>query len=111
MLPKGVAQHLKSYTQLARAYKALNAAVGPCALATLRISTVALESNDDDATELESELAGDGSRRDTLTGRMQAILDGTMFGGGRYHRTQASPWLKQSQNRLTRVQANSTANS
>jgi hypothetical protein len=105
VLPKEVVDHLKPYTALARAYKALMAPVGPFGLATLQISTVALKADDATYTRLDNELASAGRRRDILAARMQAILAGTMFGGRRYDSARANLLLRQSRELLAQVRA------
>jgi hypothetical protein len=58
---------------------------------------------------LEKELTRDGSQRNALTHRMQAILEGTIFGGRRFDTAQADHLLKQSRDLLARVEAQAKA--
>ena len=68
-----------TYIQLAQIYKQINAPVGALGLASLHISTAALESGtaaDDSAyTRLEDQLASITRQRDDLAARMARILD------------------------------------
>jgi len=68
-----------TYIQLAQVYKQINAPVGALGLASLRISTAALESgtaaDDGTYTTLEGQLASFASQRDDLTAKMATILD------------------------------------
>ncbi|GAC1350517.1 MAG: hypothetical protein NVSMB27_33760 [Ktedonobacteraceae bacterium] len=85
-LPDVIQKHLAFYTRLAQVYKQLNAPVGALGLATLQISTVALESgnaaNDSTYRQLESKLQNITAQRDALTDQMIAILEEAEFGGG-----------------------------
>jgi len=68
-----------SYIQLAQIYKQINAPVGALGLASLHISTAALESgtaaDDGTYTRLEDQLAAIAGQRDDLAARMAWILD------------------------------------
>ncbi len=68
-----------AYIQLAQVYKQINAPVGALGLASLQISTAALESgttaDDSTYTNLEGRLASFASQRDDLAATMATILD------------------------------------
>ena len=68
------------FTQLARAYKQINAPVGKLGLASLRISTKALAGDDATYTDLENELSAITSSRDNLADQMSTLLEGAEFG-------------------------------
>lgn len=74
---------LTLYRQLGQVYKQLNAPVGQFGLNTLNLSTQGLESGsagDDSAfTKAQSTLTSLGAQRDTLGGRMAAVLDRLAF--------------------------------
>jgi hypothetical protein len=77
-------RHRHVLTALGRAYTAIEAPVGPFALATLRAATVALASaspGDRVYTRIERALARLGAERDSLGGQMRALLDGAAFDG------------------------------
>jgi hypothetical protein len=70
--------------RLGDAFTAINAAVGPFGLDTLRASTIALESSspgDGTYTRLEGELARLGKTRDALVAAIKAQLYGAAFDG------------------------------
>jgi hypothetical protein len=82
--PAAMRAHTGTLTRLGQVYSQLNAAVGSFGLNTLRASTTALASRsqgDARYTRLENSLAGLGTQRDTLAGRMRAILLGAAFAG------------------------------
>jgi hypothetical protein len=70
---------------LSQAYKQINAPVGELGLASLKLSTTALESgsvsDDSTYTALESQLTSFTSQRDALAAQMSAILEGATFNG------------------------------
>jgi hypothetical protein len=70
---------------------------------------MALKAGDATYARLEKELTRDASQRDALTHQMQAILEGTMFGGRRFDTAQADHSLKQSRDLLARVEAQAKA--
>ncbi|HEY3951846.1 MAG TPA: hypothetical protein VGM53_00590 [Streptosporangiaceae bacterium] len=82
--PAAMRAHTATLTRLGQVYSQLNAAVGSFGLNTLRASTTALASQsrgDARYTRLENALAGLGTQRDALAGRMRAILLGAAFTG------------------------------
>ena len=68
-----------TFTQLARAYKAINAPVGELGLKTLELSTTALMSDDATYAILEERLTSITAQRNTLAARMIAILESAAF--------------------------------
>ena len=81
-LPAAIASDVTTYQQLAQVYKQMNASVGALALASLQVSTVALESNNtNDATytELEGQLSDITTQRDGLAAVMKLALEGAAF--------------------------------
>jgi hypothetical protein len=86
--PSALRKSLKAcYPLLVRlgdAFTAINATVGPFGLATLRVSTAALESSspgDAAYTKLEALLAGLGRQRDAIVAAMKTELYGAAWGG------------------------------
>jgi hypothetical protein len=73
----------ETLVSLARAYKKINAPVGPLGLASLRISTKALESgstaDDSTYTTLENKLTQITTQRNALAGQMIALLEQAAF--------------------------------
>lgn len=74
-----------AFKELARAYKEINAPVGPLGLATLQISTRALASgnasDDSKYVQLENQISQITSARDALATQMANVLDGAEFHG------------------------------
>ena len=68
-----------TFTQLASAYKAINAPVGELGLKTLELSTTALMSDEATYATLEDELASLTAQRNGLASRMIAILESAEF--------------------------------
>lgn len=85
-VPQSLREHRQTLTQLAQVYKQLNAPVGKLGLASLRISTTALESdatNDGTYTQLEEKLTMITSQRDDLAGKMATLLEDAAFNSKR----------------------------
>jgi hypothetical protein len=84
VLPKSVKKG-GVFLALARAYKLINAPVGPLGLASLRASTLALESgnaaDDSSYTNIESRLTSITNQRNNLAKQMIALLEGAAFDG------------------------------
>ncbi len=79
-LPVSLRQHRGTLQDLAEVYKQLNAIVGQFGLATLMVSTRALEGDDATYTSLEKQLQALGSRRDLVAGQMSALLNAAAGG-------------------------------
>jgi hypothetical protein len=110
VLPPVVRKNLASYIGLAQVYKALMAPVGPFGLATLQVSTVALNANDRNYTVLENQLTTTGARRDAAAARLQLILAGPFVTGGHgYDSALAARLIKQAQDILNRVQGQASS--
>ncbi|TVZ06203.1 hypothetical protein EAS64_01815 [Trebonia kvetii] len=110
--PSALRPSLKaSYPTLVRlgdAFTAINAAVGPFGLDTLRASTVALSStsaSDVTYTKLESLLAGLGSQRDMLVAGMKTMLYGAAFGGRPVNVSKADDLIKAAADLLSSAKA------
>ncbi len=85
VLPPAVQAHSGLLIALSQAYKQIEAPVGQLGLASLKISTTALESgnasDDSTYTSLENQLASITSQRDALAAQISAILEGATFNG------------------------------
>jgi hypothetical protein len=99
-LPAAVKKNLTGFTQLADAYKQLNASFGTFAMNTLKASTHALASNDaGDSTynSIEGQIQSLTSQRNTLAGQIKAALDGATFDNQPLNSAQVQSWLSQAQ--------------
>jgi len=67
------------FTEVARAYKKINAPVGKLGLASLHVSTKALAGDDSTYADLENKLSVITSTRDILADEMSELLDGAEF--------------------------------
>jgi hypothetical protein len=86
--------------QLAQVYKQINAPVGQLGLASLGVSTRALESNasgDSTYTQLENTLVSLNSQRDSVADQMIALLEGAEFHGQPISQQQARQLISQGQ--------------
>jgi len=72
-------QQANLISQLAAAYKAINAPLGVLGRHTLRLSTVALSGDDATYATLEGQLANVTAQRNAIAGRMIAILEAAAF--------------------------------
>jgi len=94
------------FRQLAEAYKAINAPVGPLGLASLVISTQALESdaaNDATYTQLENQLTSFTNRRNALASQMKAMLEDAEFNGQPIDKKKAQGLIEQADELLEDV--------
>jgi len=99
-IPAAVKKNLTGFTQLADAYKQLNASFGTFAMNTLKASTHALASNDaGDSTynSIEGQIQSLTSQRNTLAGQIKAALDGATFDNQPLNSAQVQSWLSQAQ--------------
>ena len=84
-LPLPLLAQRETLTRLAEIYKQINAPVGQLGLASLRLSTKALESgsatNDSTYTRLENQLISLTDQRNALAGQMIALLEAAAFKG------------------------------
>ncbi len=98
--------HRETLLRLAQVYKQINAPVGQLGLASLIVSTRALESNESgDSTynQLESQLSSITTQRDTLAGQMSALLEHAAFNGQAINEQQAKQFISQGQELLNQV--------
>jgi hypothetical protein len=80
-LPDGVENSSDEFVELATAYKRINAPVGELGLASLKISTAALASNEDTYNDLENRLQFITALRDNLAAKMLDRLTAAEFHG------------------------------
>ncbi len=95
-----------SFIPLAQIFKQIDAVVGQLGLASLVVSTRALESNDPgDATynQLENQLISITSQRDALAAQMIALLEGAEFSGQVIDEQQAQQLIAQAQALLNQM--------
>jgi hypothetical protein len=96
-----------SFTQVARIYKQLDAAVGQFGLTTLSASTRAIESGnaseDGTYTVLENNLAALTNDRNALAAQMIGLLEGAEFGGKSISEKQANQLVAQGRELLDRA--------
>ncbi len=106
-LPQSLHANHTTLIQLAQVYKQVNAPVGKLGLASLAVSTKALESGNstDDGTysNLESQLTLITTQRDALTAQMSASLENAVFNGQAINEQQAKQLISQSQALLKQV--------
>jgi hypothetical protein len=81
VLPTGVSASGDAFTELAAAFKAINAPVGQLGLDSLKVSTKALAGDDETYSALEAKLVSITATRDALAGQMLNLLEGAEFGG------------------------------
>jgi hypothetical protein len=105
-VPQSLRAHSATLTQLAQVYKQIDACVGQFGLATLGVSTRALESSspgDTTYTTLENELISAGNQRDALAAQMIGLLEGATFNGQAINEQQAKALIAQGQALLDKV--------
>src|SRR5256714_1890073 len=106
-LPEVIRQNRALFTQLAQVYKQIDACVGQLGLATLAVSTKALESgsssDDNTYTKLENQLISINDQRDALAAQIIALLEGSEFNGQPFSDQQAQQLIAQGQALLKSV--------
>ena len=80
-LPDGVSDSSDEFTELAQAYKRINAPNAELGRESLRISRRALAGDDERYSDLEAKIAGITSIRDLLAGEMLERLEDAEFNG------------------------------
>jgi hypothetical protein len=110
VVPQSLRAHRETLTRLAEIYKQINAPVGPLGLASLRVSTKALESgsaNDDSTyTRLENHLSSITDQRNALADRISQLLEDAAFNGKSINEQQAQHLIDQGQALINQVEAN-----
>ena len=99
-VPAAVKKSGSNFTNLAAAYKQLNASFGTFAMNTLKASTHALASNDAGDTtynSIEGQIQSLTSQRDALAAQIKAALDGATFDNQPLNSAQVQSWLSQAQ--------------
>ena len=99
-VPAAVKKSGSNFTNLAAAYKQLNASFGTFAMNTLKASTRALASNDaGDSTynSIEGQIQSLTSQRDALAAQIKAALDAATFDNQQLSSAQTQSWLSQAQ--------------
>jgi hypothetical protein len=94
------------FKNLAIIYKQINAPFGQLGNDSLAISTVALASstaNDTIYTALQNKIAGWTSLRDTLAGKMRAVLSAAAFSGQTINEARAAQYISFAQGLLDEV--------
>jgi arylsulfatase A-like enzyme len=102
--------HHETLLRLGQVYKQINAPFGQLAMATLKVSTHALQitsTNDATYTQLEGQIASWTATRNNLAAQMKALLEGAEFGGQATNEQQAKSLISQGQSLID--QANSVA--
>jgi hypothetical protein len=111
-LPASLQASQDTFLSLAKVYKQLNAPVGQFGLDTLRVATVAAESNapgDAVYRQLDAQLQQLGQRRDSVATRMIAALEGAEFNGRAIDPAQAQALITQGNALLTQADAMAAA--
>ncbi|HLL78392.1 MAG TPA: hypothetical protein VKT25_02765 [Ktedonobacteraceae bacterium] len=106
VLPNSLRDHGDVLSDLVKLFKQINAPVGELGLASLRISTKALESNSpNDATysKLENKLSNITTARNNIAGQMVSLLEGAEFNNQHINTHLAKQLIEQAQNLLEQV--------
>ena len=104
-LPVPLRGHTKTLTQLAEAYKQLNAPTGKLGIATLTgMSTEALLGDDTTYAQLQAQIVDLTNRRNEIAGKMIAILENAAFNGQKIDEVEAKGLIDQAQALLESIQ-------
>jgi arylsulfatase A-like enzyme len=97
-LPDSLRDHSDTLSDLAEAYKQINAPTGKLGIATLTgISTQALRGNDETYAELEDQITDLTKRRNEIAGKMIAMLENAAFNGQEIDEREARHLIDQAQ--------------
>ncbi len=106
-VPQSLRAHRETLIRLAQVYKQINAPVGELGLASLGVSTRALESgsslDDSTYTKLESQLSSINNKRDAIAAQMSELLEKAAFNGQSINEQQAKQLIAQGQALLDEV--------
>ena len=110
VLPASLQANRSTLLQLGQAYKQINAPFGPLALTTLKLSTIALQSNapgDNTYSQIEKKIEEWTTKRDNIAQEIKSMLEGAEFGGTPINAGQANSLISESQHLVS--EANSLA--
>jgi hypothetical protein len=93
-------EHEGLLSVLASAYKAINAPVGTLGLKTLQISTTGLSGDDATFATVTERIQDITQRRNTIAGRMIAILEGAAFANQRVKEDEAEDLIEEANDLL-----------
>jgi len=94
--PHSLVAHRATVRALGTAYDQLNAPFGLFAMSTLKASTQAISSSDDNVyNSIESQIQALTALRDTLASHIRAALNDATFNGGTLNEGQAKGWIAQ----------------
>jgi hypothetical protein len=98
-----------TYLALAQVLKQISAPLGPLGVATVHVSTVAMESGDANSdatyTSIEGQLAAFGAQRDALVAQIVPLLEAAEFDGSPIPEATAQSLIQQAQSLLSSVQS------
>ena len=103
VLPSALRSGGEAFSDLANAYKAINASLGELGRRSLRISTAALRSDATAIDALDGRLNELNARRNALAGRMIAMLEGAAFDNQPIDRSMAEQLIGQAEQLLESV--------
>ena len=107
-VPQSLRDNRDVLTELAQSFKQINACVGELGLASLRVSTKALESSspgDSTYTSLENKLSAITTLRNQIAGKMLDLLEGAEFHNHPINAGQANHLIQQAEGLLEQVDA------
>jgi hypothetical protein len=93
-----------TFSQLAGAYKAINAPVGVLGLRTLELSTRAIKGDDATYAALEGQITNLTAQRNALAGRMIAVLESAAFDHSRIDETEAAQLIEAARSLIDSVE-------
>ena len=107
VVPKSVRDHRDLVSELAEAYKEINAPVGKLGIKTLTgISTQALTGDDSTYAALEAQIVDLTTKRNAIANQMIAMLENAFFNGRRIDEGTAHKLIKQAEDLLESIGAN-----
>jgi len=103
-VPKSVRDHRDLVSELAEAYKEINAPVGKLGIKTLTgMSTQALAGDDATYSALEARIVDLTNKRNSIASQMIAILENAFFNGQRVDEGTAHKLIKQAEELLESI--------
>jgi hypothetical protein len=102
-IPAPLRQHRGTLSDLAAAYKAINAPLGTLGKVTLQHATAAIEGSDTAYGDFVNLLAGFTQQRNTLAGQIIQMLEGDAFGGDKVDENAAKQAISQANGLISKV--------
>lgn len=101
-LPRSLQEHQDTLRRLAKAYKDINAPVGPLGLASLQLATTGVTGNDAAYATVTAQIKDLTAKRNAIAGKMIDMLEDAAFAGHAIHEEEAEDLIDQADDLLAK---------